>query len=599
MADGEEKAPASQEAPSSFVPDGARDGLMKAHESAGAKEAAPVAEARRTTMAADASERAASAAAGAGKAKRTVDALAAETTRRAAGSAAKKLAATTAGAGAAWAARKTSSKIGSPAAAKAAGAVKGATIAADAKRRLGEMIDDDGSELGEQSLGHALDNTRKAASWSRKVWKKRKAKAAAREAEKVGGAAGAAVETASAAEAGTTAARTATRAGTAARAGLPTLTQAQGRRNLATAIAESASRAAASAGHAVRTAIAAIASAITSAGAALGGVGAALGAAVGAVVVASLVISAITAILPGSSERNVSGMNDAERQVAAYLLDKGLDDVHVAAIMGNIRQECSFDPGSITSVAMGLCQWAINGEDGGRGDRLMQWAGAEGRDWSDVDTQMDWLWAEMTEEGPAAPYASRQFDWDGFLETSTVEGATEYFCDNFERPGEPQMENRVWYAQEYYDDLCSNNGGDADAVCEKAMELCDDNTIGYQWGGNGPDYDCSSFVRIVLVESGTIPSECPRFSTFDEAETLAAYGYEAMDNPGFESLEPGDILLNAQEHTAIYIGDGQVAEAADDYDGMQGDSGGDEVYYHTTAGSYVDSHFETVLRKAS
>ena len=59
-----------------------------------------------------------------------------------------------------------------------------------------------------------------------------------------------------------------------------------------------------------------------------------------------------------------------------------------------------------------------------------------------------------------------------------------------------------------------------------------------------------------------------------------------------DSLQRGDILINTEQHTEIYAGDGKDYGAHEDLDGADGDSSGDEV----SLGSYWNDAWDTILR---
>lgn len=156
-------------------------------------------------------------------------------------------------------------------------------------------------------------------------------------------------------------------------------------------------------------------------------------------------------------DRALGSLSPSEREVAVFLHNKGLDNVHVAAVMGNIQQESWFDATSSSDVAVGLCQWGL-GVDGDRGGMLKRWAASTGRDWSRAGTQLDWLWAEMAHEGPAANAVGTARDAYGslqaFLACDSVDdagsgNATAYFERWIEAAGTPRMSNRAAYAQRY------------------------------------------------------------------------------------------------------------------------------------------------------
>src|SRR5699024_5165637 len=80
----------------------------------------------------------------------------------------------------------------------------------------------------------------------------------------------------------------------------------------------------------------------------------------------------------------------------------------------------------------------------------------------------------------------------------------------------------------------------------------------YQYGGNGPSaYDCSGFTKAAFAEAGV---ELPRTTG---AQFSGASSYDSLDN-----VQEGDLIFwsnNGSEsgiyHVAVYIGDGQIAQA--------------------------------------
>ena len=80
----------------------------------------------------------------------------------------------------------------------------------------------------------------------------------------------------------------------------------------------------------------------------------------------------------------------------------------------------------------------------------------------------------------------------------------------------------------------------------------------YKWGGNGPlGFDCSGFTKYVLRQFGV---ELPRVS-YQQGQ-----GGFAVANR--DALQPGDLIFwdnssrnTGADHVAIYIGNGQIAEA--------------------------------------
>ena len=86
-----------------------------------------------------------------------------------------------------------------------------------------------------------------------------------------------------------------------------------------------------------------------------------------------------------------SGIDGIQGQIYDYLLAKGVPPVGAAAIMGNIQGESSFKPDVVNSIGCsGLCQWYK-----GRLDNLKKLAESKGKNWTDVECQLDYLWEEL------------------------------------------------------------------------------------------------------------------------------------------------------------------------------------------------------------
>ncbi|WGH89972.1 NlpC/P60 family protein [Auritidibacter ignavus] len=87
----------------------------------------------------------------------------------------------------------------------------------------------------------------------------------------------------------------------------------------------------------------------------------------------------------------------------------------------------------------------------------------------------------------------------------------------------------------------------------------------YSFGANGPSaYDCSALVKAAYASAG---KDLPRTSS---AQYAAASQYVSLDN-----LQPGDLIFWSNNgsgsgiyHVAIYIGDGQIAQARNPSSGI-------------------------------
>ena len=169
------------------------------------------------------------------------------------------------------------------------------------------------------------------------------------------------------------------------------------------------------------------------------------------IVIIAIVISIINQLIPQLDELNINAIENlinepisigtsrgisAERdmktnadRVYIYLREKGLSSIQVAAIMGNIAQESSFDERCIeegNGIGFGLIQWSFE-----RRTEL------ESRysDPGNIYNQLDFLLEEL------------EYQWttrkDIFYNSNDLTEVTKAFCWGFERPN-------VKYANEKY-----------------------------------------------------------------------------------------------------------------------------------------------------
>lgn len=142
-----------------------------------------------------------------------------------------------------------------------------------------------------------------------------------------------------------------------------------------------------------------------------------------------------------------------EEKVWYTLKSYGFSDYAVAGVMGNIKAESGFRTGAVeagnNNEGNGLCQWSY-----GRKTQLKSYAASKGVEWTDADTQIEFMITEIMRTGPAKGYAKTQWNnssYNAWKNASSASEAAEIFCKEFERPGIPHMENRKKYAEEFYE----------------------------------------------------------------------------------------------------------------------------------------------------
>lgn len=195
------------------------------------------------------------------------------------------------------------------------------------------------------------------------------------------------------------------------------------------------------------------------------------------------VLILLLALSGGSADQEVQGMNEVESQVASFFREKGLDDLQIAAIMGNMYAESGMNPGSeegggTNANGIGLCQWT-----NGRHTNLVNYAKSVGKSWTEVQVQLDFFWDHdswgywsraytiRSEHGPDGS-ENRSLDPVGgtlvsgskraFLASTDLKDAVRQFCYGWEGAGIPRLKVRYEAADRYYELLTNPSDGDGD-----------------------------------------------------------------------------------------------------------------------------------------
>lgn len=236
-------------------------------------------------------------------------------------------------------------------------------------------------------------------------------------------------------------------------------------------------------------AIAALQALLKSLAAAVAGAVSSLATAIGGSTFAFVILAAIPilvlllALSGGAADQEVQGMNEVESQVASYFREKGLDDLQIAAIMGNMYAESGMNPGSeegggTNANGIGLCQWT-----NGRHTNLVNYAKSVGKSWTEVQVQLDFFWDHdswgywsrsytiRSEHGPDGS-ENRSLDPVGgtrvsgskraFLASTDLKDAVRQFCYGWEGAGIPRLKVRYEAADRYYELLTNPSDGDGD-----------------------------------------------------------------------------------------------------------------------------------------
>lgn len=123
-----------------------------------------------------------------------------------------------------------------------------------------------------------------------------------------------------------------------------------------------------------------------------------------------------------------------------YFKSKGLSNEAVAGMMGNFERECHFDTGGVESngEGHGLAQWSFS-----RKTDILNYASSQGKPWTDLNLQLDFVWHELNSTENASLVALQN--------AKTVEEATVMFDNLYERSGVKVLDERTYYANYWYE----------------------------------------------------------------------------------------------------------------------------------------------------
>lgn len=138
--------------------------------------------------------------------------------------------------------------------------------------------------------------------------------------------------------------------------------------------------------------------------------------------------------------------------------------------------------------------------------------------------------------------------------------------------------------------------GKAEDAVNIALQLAKDDSHGYSQSNRwGPDYDCSSFVIECYQRAGVPVKTNGATYTGNMLSAFLKSGFKLID-PSVDGLKPGDVLLNVQHHTALYIGDNQIVQATISENGTVYGQPGDQTGKEIAIYSYYNYPWDYYLR---
>ena len=149
---------------------------------------------------------------------------------------------------------------------------------------------------------------------------------------------------------------------------------------------------------------------------------------------------------------DISNISDNAQATWTFFTGKGYSPHATAGIMGNLQQESGLDP-TIKQhgggPGRGIAQWTVSEE---RFKGLQAHAQSKGKDWTDLQSQLEWVDIELNGRDAATKSRlNKRFGGiEGFKKATDTRWAVEAFEKSYERAGKPNYTNRYKFAEEFY-----------------------------------------------------------------------------------------------------------------------------------------------------
>jgi len=140
-----------------------------------------------------------------------------------------------------------------------------------------------------------------------------------------------------------------------------------------------------------------------------------------------------------------------------FLMSQGATKEQAAGIVGNLMQESKLNPYAVNEKGThkGIAQWDVKE----RYPAGVAWAEAQGKNFNDRQTQLEYLVYEAKKRG----------DWGKMMQTGSVESATKVWDATFERSGGANMGERLKYAKNAYD-IFGALGGNVQPIAQSVLQ---------------------------------------------------------------------------------------------------------------------------------
>lgn len=172
---------------------------------------------------------------------------------------------------------------------------------------------------------------------------------------------------------------------------------------------------------------------------------------------------------PSNGTVDISNSGSTKKAVWDFFTGMGYSKEATAGIMGNFQQESGIDPtkiqGNGKGPAAGIAQWENYNKKSARWADMNKYAQSKGKDWTDLQSQLEFVHKELEGSAPDTYTASllkKRGGIEKLKSLTNVRDAVKMFEETFERASKPMWENRYKYADNIYNEFAnSNNAGGA------------------------------------------------------------------------------------------------------------------------------------------
>lgn len=303
------------------------------------------------------------------------------------------------------------------------------------------------------------------------------------------------------------------------------------------------------------------------------------------VLIGLLLLAAISGGAAGGAESQSFGnLSGVQLEVAQALADAGLAPTQIAAVMGNISGESSWDPtaenhgdGTHYEYGYGLFQFTDTTEGSGNYTNFANWCAANGMEVSSATAQTQYFISVLPNSWSTALHRSGYYtkyitehrgkdaSYDTWLSTNDLSFATYAFMACYERPDaalgrDSFYDTRLPAAESFYAQLTSSGSGQDYAAANETQRAIVDAANRTPFTGSGW---CAAWVSNVFANAGLGSingNACDMYRAYCHSTDRSELQVGML--VAVESSSSGTAAGRIYGHVGIYIGDNLVMHNA-------------------------------------